>query len=805
MDQNSTNGAGSDKRNWRERLGIGTRDMPKISDEFKAQAAEPATVRLAPRATRPVTKPAPMAPRIAVSKPVTTAPASSEPRRAPEVQNGGALAERLKAQRAAAEKLAEQRVQAARQRAESRDAAEPALSIPPRVQPADNMPKVTSTAILPKPAAAVRPKFSFADDDSAAPRQEHGRTLDRSINGPQRPTPGGASMAPLSPPRPALGGERSQALLLRPTASPYRADGSSAFRPVDPATGYTPPSTRQVPPGGQRPYPQEPGALPYGANRVPARQGGYEPYGRGPGTTRFEDDPQAGGGRGDPRLARSLAARGGLRAPEPDVDDVFEDEAPQPPRRRASASDYQSAYREAEEGYEEEHRRSSGPLLVLLALLAVAVAGGVVWYYNAKMKTVATTAATDTVPVIAAPEQPAKTAAETSAAGAADTAAVNKKQIYDRIVGDQEVTGDTVVPTEVTPIQPEAVQPDQSETTGTVQPGAADQGQGTEEALPLPLPPAPGQGIQGKLDQGNDSQVVAAAAQPPVEEVKGQPVSQDSQSIVSLLPSTETDQGAADTTQASPPLMKQPAAATTGTATTETTPSTASDDSAAAESTATAEPEIQTPPPPKKQKKTATAKKPDADTSASLGAEPVVLVPPGEAASPAQETAVVVDDPASTTAQAQPAKRKKTLFDLFKGSDNGAAATTQTAGTSNETVIIEPVPEQQNSADAKVAALPETTTTPQIAKPTVAAGTGYLVQLSSFRTQAEAQAEYGVLSGKYPSIIGAMTANIKQSTVGGGTRYQLGLGPTATRDQAAKVCSALLAAGERDCLVRKQQ
>ena len=79
-----------------------------------------------------------------------------------------------------------------------------------------------------------------------------------------------------------------------------------------------------------------------------------------------------------------------------------------------------------------------------------------------------------------------------------------------------------------------------------------------------------------------------------------------------------------------------------------------------------------------------------------------------------------------------------------------------------------------------------------------------MVQLSSFRTQAEAQAEYGVLSGKYPAIIGSMAANIKQSTVGGSTRYQLGLGPTATREQAAKVCSSLLAAGERDCLVRKQ-
>ena len=39
MDQNSTNGAGTDKKNWRERLGIGAKDMPKLSDEFKPAPA----------------------------------------------------------------------------------------------------------------------------------------------------------------------------------------------------------------------------------------------------------------------------------------------------------------------------------------------------------------------------------------------------------------------------------------------------------------------------------------------------------------------------------------------------------------------------------------------------------------------------------------------------------------------------------------------------------------------------------------------------------------------------------------------
>src|SRR5512139_3349769 len=92
MDQDSTNGT-SDKRNWRERLGIGTRDMPKISDEFKAQpGAESKTEQEQPDA-RPAVKPpqpvsrtapmaprnpAPMAPRVAPAK----QPAASNPTQA---------------------------------------------------------------------------------------------------------------------------------------------------------------------------------------------------------------------------------------------------------------------------------------------------------------------------------------------------------------------------------------------------------------------------------------------------------------------------------------------------------------------------------------------------------------------------------------------------------------------------------------------------------------------------------------------------------------------------------------------------
>ncbi len=151
MDQNSTNGAGADKRNWRERLGIGAKDMPKLSEEFRAepqiQAPSAGTAKAAPRTPQPVTRPAPMAPRAparAPAAPTAAAPTEAAARPTPRLAESNvqdALAEKLRAQRAAAERLAEQRVQAARERAEAkaewlrrRCGADP-CHVPPRAPP----------------------------------------------------------------------------------------------------------------------------------------------------------------------------------------------------------------------------------------------------------------------------------------------------------------------------------------------------------------------------------------------------------------------------------------------------------------------------------------------------------------------------------------------------------------------------------------------------------------------------------------------------------------------------------------------
>jgi hypothetical protein len=143
-------------------------------------------------------------------------------------------------------------------------------------------------------------------------------------------------------------------------------------------------------------------------------------------------------------------------------DEIFEDAPPSRSSRRASANDYNQAYRENEGAYGESGRRSSGPwLLLLFLMLAAGAAGASVWYYQTNVKTVATNSSTDSAPVVAAPEQSAKSAPEQPLDGQSNTtgSAPSKKQIYDRIIGITKFWA-TGGPTEEAPIQPEAQQGD---------------------------------------------------------------------------------------------------------------------------------------------------------------------------------------------------------------------------------------------------------------------------------------------------------------------------------------------------------
>ena len=195
-------------------------------------------------------------------------------------------------------------------------------------------------------------------------------------------------------------------------------------------------------------------------------------------------------------------------------------------------------------------------------------------------------------------------------------------------------------------------------------------------------------------------------------------------------------------------------------------------------------------------KKVATAK-----AEKNLGTKPVVLVPPADGTVAQPSIAPIGQaevgsgnslyngpavgtgaQPAAPVAMAQPttpvatAPKRKTLGDLVKSSSTPAATTTQVA------------------------------TAP--AAPAVAAtnpGTGgYVAQLTTFKTKAEASDEYARLVKKHGAIISKYAPIIETAEVAGSTRFRLNIGPMATMEIATNICSSLFAAGERDCVVHRQ-
>ena len=774
MDQDTTKG--SDKRNWRERLGIGSssvtasgsKELPRISDAYPAETKAAPISRATPQrvntATRPASavRPAPMAPR-AAARPVT-APSVSPER----------LAERLHAQREASTKLAEQRVQAAKQRAD--------------IAARQTAPVSAPVATPPKPAAPVvarptmpesKPKFTFAEDTPVASQPAR-----PAIGKPATPPP---AMPQLAPARPPLGAgnpgfpprqpsPQAPAYGVPPQQQPYGGgypQQPPAYRPIEPGTGYT-----------SQPYASPPGYTqrPYGQPAVGMQRPGTNPnyqttqgYGAQPGGYSNEL-------RSDPRFARTSirpAAAPAGAYDDADGDGLFDEPAQR--QRRPGAGEYQAAYREAEGGYEEEAPRSVKPWVLLgLLLLALTVAGVGVWYYNTQLKPLMTNApaTAENVPVVEPPAQADKVQPEQPAPDAANTAAASKKQIYDRIVGDQEILGGDLVPTEEVPSAPADGSAEIPEPIGTgAAEGLAPLG---DDAAPLPIPPPPGDtNTQGSLEQ--------------------EPAKQSAETIT---PAAGESQAAVAAPVPGDGLAETKAAMATET-----------DDSVVADEETIA---------PVIKKKVAVVDKPKKPVAKKdekkLGSKPVVLVAPAKKAKALaieDDTQVAtIDDGGNdqggglyggqelsapvaqgTVANVAPVKKKKTLADLFNGSAQEPAV--QAANVDD----VDTATAQQAPVAPVVKAKP--LLAPKPAQQTASAG-GYVVQLASFKSKVEATTEYSRMKAKHGAALQGLSPIVSEAQVGGSTRYRLSVGTLGSSDQAKAVCGKLFAAGERDCLVRRQ-
>lgn len=84
-----------------------------------------------------------------------------------------------------------------------------------------------------------------------------------------------------------------------------------------------------------------------------------------------------------------------------------------------------------------------------------------------------------------------------------------------------------------------------------------------------------------------------------------------------------------------------------------------------------------------------------------------------------------------------------------------------------------------------------------------ATGGGYAVQVSSQRSEAEAQSSFRDLQAKYPDVLGGRSPIIRRADLGAkGIYFRAMVGPFTSADQATELCSNLKAAGG-SCLVQK--
>ncbi|TDT90304.1 septal ring-binding cell division protein DamX [Azorhizobium sp. AG788] len=109
-----------------------------------------------------------------------------------------------------------------------------------------------------------------------------------------------------------------------------------------------------------------------------------------------------------------------------------------------------------------------------------------------------------------------------------------------------------------------------------------------------------------------------------------------------------------------------------------------------------------------------------------------------------------------------------------------------------------PTPVQTASVAAPAAA-------PAAPPPAAAPGSagGFVVQVASQKSEADALGSFKVLQSRYPQLLGTYKASVKKADLGErGIYYRAQVGPFTTREQANDLCQSLRAQGA-DCLVQK--
>jgi hypothetical protein len=205
----------------------------------------------------------------------------------------------------------------------------------------------------------------------------------------------------------------------------------------------------------------------------------------------------------------------------------------------------------------------------------------------------------------------------------------------------------------------------------------------------------------------------------------------------------------------------------------------------------------------------------------SQGANPNPPPPPsmnvaGNDPPPPMSAPVAAPPSSGTMANGEP-RRIKTLSVRGDQADPAAAAPAPAAAPMTRSMSAKPgrnPPASANaSANTPMSLSPQATTpaapegrmaSTNAADTGVTPTNGYLVQVSSQRSETDAQASYRSLQTKFPDVLGQRPPVIKRADLGEkGIYYRAMVGPFGTPDEAVQLCNSLKTAGGQ-CVVQKK-
>jgi SPOR domain len=159
-----------------------------------------------------------------------------------------------------------------------------------------------------------------------------------------------------------------------------------------------------------------------------------------------------------------------------------------------------------------------------------------------------------------------------------------------------------------------------------------------------------------------------------------------------------------------------------------------------------------------------------------------------------------LDSAAAPVTSAPPPPAKPPAAKSTAAPSPAATRSPPSAANANASAPLSLVPGAQPAADPhnRVAS-----TNPAQAAPSGGGGSGYLVQVSSQRNEADAQASYRALQSKFPAVLGSRAPVIKRADLGEkGVYYRAMVGPFGTPDEASQFCGSLKNAGGQ-CVVQR--